>query len=62
MDVDARGKVTGCAVVVSSGSTSLDNVTCQAAIQRGRYHPAIGGDGRPMAASRIENVTWQLEP
>jgi TonB family protein len=61
MDVDATGRVTACAIVVSSGSTSIDKATCDVSLQRGRFHPAIGADGSPMAAPRILPVTWHLE-
>jgi TonB family protein len=60
MDVDATGRVTGCAVVVSSGSQSIDKATCDVSLRRGRFHPAIGADGRPIAGIRIVPVTWNI--
>lgn len=61
LDVDATGKVTGCAVVVSSGSAALDDATCKISLERGRLRPAIGADGHPIAAFRIMPVRWRLQ-
>lgn len=61
LDVDATGRVTGCAVLVSSGSAALDNATCKISLERGRLRPAIGADGKPIAAFRIMPVRWRLQ-
>lgn len=34
LDVDATGKVANCAVVVSSGQKSADDVSCRRAVQK----------------------------
>jgi TonB family protein len=60
MDVDATGKVTGCAVVATSKSRSLDDRTCSTALRRGTMKPAIGADGQPVAATRIVRVIWRM--
>lgn len=60
LNVDEAGKVTGCAVVASSGSPSIDQATCNVATRRGRFTPAIGPDGRPTAATRISAVDFKL--
>jgi TonB family protein len=60
MDVDATGKVTNCTVVVSSGSKSLDSVTCASALRRAKFNPAIGADGKPTASQRIVRVAWRI--
>lgn len=62
LQVDATGKVTDCAIVVSSGRKSLDNITCERAMEKGRFNPAIAADGRPTAASRIVNINFTLGP
>ena len=61
LDVDVTGKVTGCAVVVSSGSKALDKASCDISLARGRLRPAIGADGKPIAAFRIMPVRWRLQ-
>jgi len=61
MDLDASGRVKSCAVVVGSGSSSLDQATCDTALARGRFNPAIGADGRPAASARVVRVVWRLQ-
>jgi TonB family protein len=60
MSVDASGRVTACNVVVPSGSPSLDAVTCELALRRARFHPAIAADGAPTAAQRIVSTVFRL--
>ena len=60
MSMDATGRVTACNVVVSSGTRSLDDATCRAALKRGQFHPAIGADGAPTAAQRIVSTIFRL--
>ena len=60
LSVDARGKVTHCAVVASSGSKPIDEVTCRQAVRKGRYIPAMGSDGRPTAAMRTVRAKFRL--
>ena len=62
MEVDSTGKVRGCAVVVSSGSKPLDDVTCSTALKRGKFDPAIGPDGQPVAAQRVVRVVFRIGP
>jgi len=61
MDLDASGRVKSCDVVVGSGSSSLDQATCDTALARGRFNPAIGADGRPAASARVVRVVWRLQ-
>ena len=60
MDVDGRGRVTNCAVVVSSGTKSLDNATCATALKKGKFTPAIGADGKPTASQRVARMRWRI--
>jgi TonB family protein len=60
VDIAADGKVTGCAIVLPSGSADLDRATCTGALRRGRYTPAIGADGKPVRALTIFSVRWEL--
>lgn len=62
MDLDASGKVTNCALIVSSGSKSLDSVTCESALKKGKFNPAIGADGKPTASQRVVRVRWRIAP
>ncbi len=62
--IDADGKPTGCAVAMSSGSSSLDNATCLTMMSRGRFDRATpGGAGsRPGEVRRWTSppVRWVL--
>lgn len=60
LHVDATGRVQDCTVVVSSRSTTLDSTTCRLALKRGKFDPAIGPDGKPVAAPRIISVKYAL--
>lgn len=60
LDVGPDGKVTKCAVVVSSSSMNLDRATCTIAAIRWRFYPAIAADGSPTAAQRIMSVEYRL--
>lgn len=58
--VGADGKPVDCMVIESSRVEALDNVSCQLVVQRARFRPAIGGDGRPAAAPYINRIRWQI--
>ena len=60
--IAADGKVTGCTIVSSSGSTSLDAETCRLALLRARAEPAVGPDGDPMPANGRVRVRWAIAP
>ena len=60
LNVDATGKVTDCAVVVTSGSQALDAATCKAALAKGQFEPAVGPDGQPVAAPRVISVNYGI--
>jgi TonB family protein len=60
LTTDVSGKVTDCAVIISSRSKVLDAATCRAALKRGRYTPAIGADNNPIAAKFITRTTWRM--
>ncbi|WP_448658607.1 energy transducer TonB [Sphingomonas sp. CJ99] len=61
LDVDARGRVTGCAVMRSSGTQALDDATCTLARKRFRYTPARDADGRAVAGQAGYRQDWWLE-
>lgn len=60
LSVDAKGKVTDCRVVASSGSKPLDEVTCKKALAKGRFIPAVGANGKPTAAMRTIRAKFRL--
>ena len=60
LGIDSTGSVATCAVRVSSGTTALDESTCAAAREHGRFNPATDGKGRPIASTYILPVLWTL--
>lgn len=54
------GRVTGCDVTGSSGSSDLDAATCSKVSARARFIPALGHDGMPMAGHYSGAVRWVL--
>ena len=58
--VGIDGRVTDCRVVRSSGHAFLDESACKLAVKRSRYKPAVGKDGKPMAAHASMNFNWML--
>lgn len=61
LDIDLAGKVIGCAVVRSSGSESLDRVTCDRVGSRGKFRPAQNSAGKAIPTIYILEYTWSLE-
>lgn len=47
LTIGTNGRVTGCTVTQSSGSSSLDSATCRILRSRAKYTPAVDSNGRP---------------
>ena len=58
--VGPDGRVTGCRVVQSSGSSSLDSTTCRIFERRFRYSPARNSAGAAVPQTLSQSVRWQL--
>ena len=58
--VGADGRVSGCTVVGSSGSSSLDSTTCRIFERRFRYSPARDAGGNPVPQTMTQSVSWRL--
>ncbi|NUT01752.1 MAG: energy transducer TonB [Sphingomonas sp.] len=61
LEIDRRGRVSGCEVIQSSGSQSLDSATCNILQRRARFTPAKDGLGRPVTDTYTQRITWRLE-
>jgi TonB family protein len=59
--VGLDGRATDCRVVSSSHSAGLDEGTCAIITKKVHFTPAIGKDGKPMAAMETIRVNWRLE-
>lgn len=61
VEVDAHGKATACKVRVSSGSASLDRVTCDLVRAKGQFKPATASDGSTVVGTYAGTIKWRLE-
>ncbi len=60
VSVGPDGRVSGCDVTGSSGSSELDSATCSLITRRGRFNPATDGEGQPVSSSWSSSVRWQI--
>jgi len=60
LDLDARGKVTDCTIVQSSGFDGLDAAACKYASKRARFDPATDDAGKAVAGSWTSAVRWTI--
>ena len=58
--IDARGKVTDCTIVRSTGHNELDNATCSLIERRAKFNPAKDSHGNPVAGSYANTVNWRI--
>ena len=54
------GRVLGCVILGSSGSSALDSATCEIVRRRGRFTPARDGSGRPVEDQYFGELAWRL--
>ena len=60
LTIGPDGRVSACSVTKSSGSPELDETTCKLATRRGRFAPAMDGDGKPTTGSYSQSVRWTI--
>lgn len=60
LQIDARGKVTGCTITRSTGHPALDTATCDLVSKRARFEAARDGNGKPVAGSYSNSVRWSI--
>ena len=58
--VGTDGRVTGCKVIETSGSPSLDSQTCAVLERRARYQPARDASGTKLRAPIYTRIRWVL--
>lgn len=58
--VDAKGHATGCTVLRSSGSATLDTTTCRLVLKRFRFNPARDTTGQPVAGDIDYDQEWSI--
>ncbi|WP_158298769.1 energy transducer TonB [Sphingomonas psychrotolerans] len=60
LEVDARGCVSDCEIVLSTGFDVLDKATCDLMRKNARFKPATNADGAPIPATFETQFTWAL--
>ncbi|WP_026092020.1 TonB family protein [Porphyrobacter sp. AAP82] len=60
LQIDARGRVTGCTITRSTGHAALDAATCDLVSKRARFDAARDGNGKPVAGTYANAVTWRI--
>ena len=58
--VDKEGQPKDCKLITSSGSSDLDEATCQTTYRRAHWFPAKDEHGEPIASSVTMKIKWQL--
>lgn len=61
LSVGPDGKVTGCAVTASSGSSLLDDTACRLLTRRARFNAAKDASGAGVAASYAGRFRWKID-
>ena len=60
LEIGADGRVTGCSVTGTSGSSALDSATCRIMQSRARFTPAIDARSQPVPDSIRSSITWRI--
>lgn len=60
LTIGTDGTVRGCAVIASSGSPSLDAVTCDKVSRRARFDPAMDETGTRVVGSYSGAIRWVI--
>jgi protein TonB len=60
IDVDAKGRVTGCNITSSSGSPLLDSTTCNLLVVNARFRPAHDASGNTVPGVWTSAMVWKL--
>ncbi|WP_326833171.1 energy transducer TonB [Alteripontixanthobacter maritimus] len=58
--VGTNGRVSGCNVTGSSGSSELDRAACRGMERYARYKPALNAAGNPIAATISQSIRYVL--
>ena len=58
--VTAQGRVNGCRITASSGSSALDSTTCRILYSRARYTPARDARGVAVPDADVGEIVWTL--
>jgi TonB family protein len=60
LTVGADGRPIKCDITQSSGHADLDAATCNGAMRRGRFNPALNDNGQPVEGKWSSSVNWAI--
>ena len=60
LEIAPDGRVSQCQITSSSGHSDLDSTTCVLMVRRGRFDPALDGQGQPVPGKWSSRVKWSL--
>jgi protein TonB len=60
LEVGPNGRVSGCQVTSSSGSSALDSATCRLLTSRARFTPAHDSSGQPTSDTVSSRIVWRI--
>ena len=60
LTIDPSGRVIGCNITKSSGSSALDYATCTIMRRRARYTPAMDSNGNPTIGTIEQQIEWKV--
>jgi periplasmic protein TonB len=60
LNVLDNGRVGGCVITRSTGSSALDHATCAIMVRRARFTPARDSNGNPAADTVSGSLEWRL--
>ena len=60
LTIGTDGRVSGCNVTSSSGSSALDGATCNVLRRRARFSPAMDSSGQPTTDTYSQRITWKV--
>lgn len=60
LTIGPDGRVSDCAITSSSGSSALDNATCNILRRRARFTPAKDQAGNPISDTHSQRIRWEI--
>ena len=60
LNIDAQGRVAACGITASSGSSALDQASCELVARRARFIPAVDMAGVKIAGRYASRIKWVL--
>jgi protein TonB len=60
LTIGTDGRVSDCSITASSGSSALDNATCNILRRRARFTPAKDQAGNPISDTHNQRIRWEI--